>query len=168
MATAAAWSTQIATRLLTVVIVSFGSIVRATVPSCHAAVYIGKKSNFALPEFPLPYSHSRAVESQPMTIRGYIKRRFHKVFIPTLLPVLIVLFWPMQWSVVVTIVLALLIFVGVAIVSAYMRRSRCPRCSNQLGNSALAVGASRQYVLTRCPHCSVSFDEPLESPASRM
>jgi hypothetical protein len=105
-----------------------------------------------------------------MTIRDYIKRRFNRIVVITVVPVLTLFlaspFGFEKESPVTVTVLALLLFAATAILSVALLRTRCPRCSKPLGYSALAVGVERQYVLTRCPHCGISFDEPRESPAN--
>lgn len=55
--------------------------------------------------------------------------------------------------------------------SLLMRRLKCPKCSKLLGNTAMLAFVDRKHGRADfCPHCGVSFDEPMPqnpiSPAS--
>lgn len=66
----------------------------------------------------------------------------------------------------VKIVIGSAVLVGLLVVVGYLRRTKCPRCSGSLSRIAsryMKSGAAE--ITTTCPHCGVSFDEPMDGPS---
>jgi transcription elongation factor Elf1 len=106
-----------------------------------------------------------------MTIRDYVEgrgKRAYKLTVGSLISMILV--WVVWASfskrapdakIVIPIGMLLVLFA----VIAYLHRTKCPRCSKSL--SAIAARAMSKGAVERanaCPHCGVSFDDPVHGP----
>jgi predicted RNA-binding Zn-ribbon protein involved in translation (DUF1610 family) len=99
-----------------------------------------------------------------VTIREYLRRRYSKVGLiaaPFAVLVLVAYHWlrdPLSY------VVANLAVVGFFVVHVgLMWRTRCPKCGVALGKASYV--SAHVSNASHCPHCGVSFDEPM-SPAA--
>jgi hypothetical protein len=106
-----------------------------------------------------------------MTIREYVGRRGRLVrnlsFFWIVLPVALVFAFPVQakTSGIAWLVVGYLAMVAVRYAIAW--QTKCPRCSASLHKITMkAAGPNFGGTIDSCPHCGVSLDEPMESPAS--
>jgi hypothetical protein len=108
-----------------------------------------------------------------VTIRQYIKRRFRDMLLVVvgafaLLQVLraSIAHWPQVFVVAPWIFVAaaapLLFWLPMLWFWTKLIRFPCPRCSAPLRGAVVAVVMGNERI-NRCPHCRVSFDEPLQA-----
>jgi len=103
-----------------------------------------------------------------MTIREYITRRAWKIVWIALVAFLVLqlVVKPLShWQYLPHV--TLVYFLGAVVWTAVsIRRIPCPRCSQPLNAAAMVVANNRKKI-NKCPHCGVSLDEPMESPAKQ-
>jgi uncharacterized protein with PIN domain len=64
--------------------------------------------------------------------------------------------WVLAWS-----------LPAIAVLYRVFARIRCPRCNASLRSVVnTLINAKARPQIDFCPHCGVSFDEPIESPAN--
>ena len=96
-----------------------------------------------------------------MTIRDYLSSTYSRAlrwFGPIIFPLYVVAIF-LPFGLLVDKVLLAALFVLVAAFAAYIGWIRCPVCGKRLGKVAMKVakGSSTAH----CPHCHVSFDDPM-------
>jgi hypothetical protein len=106
-----------------------------------------------------------------VTIREHIKRRFHDMLLVVVVAyaaLQAIQFAVAQWPT-VFLTIPVLHFVPLAPLAFWalvtwfsirLMRIPCPRCLHALGRVGVAVGFGRP--IRHCPHCRVSFDEPVD------
>jgi endogenous inhibitor of DNA gyrase (YacG/DUF329 family) len=102
-----------------------------------------------------------------MTIRQYIRRRWLITTWSVSAGIIAILLLsrsdlPRQHPLVAVLALAGL-FGCVATQALIMRRTKCPRCATELGWAASQAAYGKGRDASRCPHCGVNFDDPMES-----
>jgi hypothetical protein len=108
---------------------------------------------------------------RPMTIRKSIKRLFFNLllnilvlFVALQLLGFCVQLWPQVFAAVPWVywVAAAALWLTMAWFAIKLVRIPCPRCLKSLGGAALAAVVGIETI-NKCPHCRVSFDEPVEA-----
>jgi hypothetical protein len=110
-----------------------------------------------------------------MTIRKFIKRLFLNLLLNILalfvaLQILgfCVQLWPQIFAAVPWVywVAAAALWLTMAWFATKLVSIPCPRCLKSLGGAGLAAVVGIE-TMNKCPHCGVSFDEPMDSAANR-
>jgi hypothetical protein len=99
-----------------------------------------------------------------MTLKNYIAQHTARqamfIAVPGLATLLLSWFLPQHpeaW-----LIAAVLTLIGTPISLLRLRRVTCPRCSVPLGDTALRIVSGSRDAPERCPHCGVSFSEPMQ------
>jgi hypothetical protein len=105
-----------------------------------------------------------------MTMREYVEGRGRVAFKSTFWGFLVGAFGWAAWSTFskdvpdVKVVVGIACCVGVFSVVEFLKRTKCPRCNGSLSRLAAHSMNRGLHDGAACPHCGVSFDEPMVGP----